>query len=291
MKTFIFGTICLILAAALEGCGGGTSASNPTPQGKPIDPSGNWKMSFVDSNSNTFFLSGLFSQTSADVQGLSFSEVGNGPGSNPPTPFQCAAQRDVSMANGTVQNTSQFSGDISGNFGTIHFSSTLNDPGTHAAGTYTLTPGANGNCLGIALTGTFTGDEVPSMSGTWTGTLKCVSNCPTGEPPTGTIKMILTQDDSTGAITGSYTTTGLLNFVSGSTAPDINDFVSGANWQDKLADQDGRNFTIAGGPFQGTAFNTTGVGQDRSFQGFIFEIAPTGNVVPLGTTYSVTMTH
>ena len=66
-----------------------------------------------------------------------------------------------------------FSGDLSGNFGGIHFTSTLNDAGTHAGGTYTLTPGANGNCLGIALTGTFTGDEVPSVSGNWTGTVTC----------------------------------------------------------------------------------------------------------------------
>ncbi len=145
--------------------------------------------------------------------------------------------------------------------------------------------------MGIALTGTFTGDEVPSMSGNWTGTLTCTVNCPTGEAPTGTIKLTLTQDDATGSVTGTYTVTGLLNITSGSMVSDANDFLSGASWQDKLADQDGRNFAIAGGPFQGTSFNTTGVGQDRSFQGFVFEIAPTGNVVPLGTIYSVTMSH
>lgn len=295
MKLFIFRTICPILLAVtvlMVGCGGGTSASNPTsPQGKPIDPSGNWKMNFVDSNNNNFILSGLFSQTGSVVTGLSFGEFGNGPNANPPTSFQCVAQTNVSMANGTVQDTNQFSGDLSGNFGTVHFASTLNDAGTHAAGTYTVTPGPNGNCLGVALTGTFTGDEVPSMTGTWTGTLTCTSNCPTGEPPTGTIKFTLTQDDATGAVTGTYTTTGLLNLVSGSMVSDINDFLSGASWQDKLADQDGRNFTIAGGPVQGSPFDTNGVGQDRSFQGFIFETEPTGNVVPLGTTYSVTMTH
>jgi hypothetical protein len=36
-------------------------------------------------------------------------------------------------------------------FGTIHFSSTLNDPGTHASGTYTVTAPAGDNCLGVAL--------------------------------------------------------------------------------------------------------------------------------------------
>jgi hypothetical protein len=135
------------------GCGGGgtgTTGGNPTPQGKLVDPSGNWKMNFVDSTGNNFILAGLFSQTGSVVTGLSFSEFGNGQFANPPTSFQCVAQTNVSMANGTVQNTNQFSGDLSGNFGTVHFTSTLNDAGTHASGTYTVTPGANGNCLGVA---------------------------------------------------------------------------------------------------------------------------------------------
>jgi hypothetical protein len=178
MKAIKLGTICLILAAALMGCGGGgtgTTGGNPTPQGKLVDPSGNWKQSFVDASGNTFILSALYNQVGAVVSGVNFSEVGNqAPG------FQCAAQRDISLSNGLVSNVSTFTGTLSGNFGTISFNSTLNDAGTHAAGTYTVTPGANGNCLGIALTGTFTGDEVPSMSGNWTGTVTCVLNCPTG---------------------------------------------------------------------------------------------------------------
>lgn len=210
MRPFKSGTICLIWIAIVlcaVGCGG-TKASNPTTQGKLVDPSGNWKQSFTDSNGNTFILSALYNQVGSVVTGVNFSEVGNGPGATPPTPFQCAAQRDIAMANGTVQSVNQFSGDLSGNFGGIHFTSALNDAGTHAAGTYTLTPGANGNCLGIALTGTFTGDEVPSMSGNWTGTVTCVSNCPTGGT-TGSITATLTQDDATGAVTGSYATSGL----------------------------------------------------------------------------------
>jgi hypothetical protein len=49
--------------------------------------------------------------------------------------------------NGLVANVNQFSGDLSGNFGTVHFSSTLNDAGTHTSGTYSISPGAVGNCL------------------------------------------------------------------------------------------------------------------------------------------------
>ncbi|SRR6266852_3961549 len=115
--------------------------------------------------------------------------------------------RTISMSNGLVQNVNQFSGDLAGNFGTIHIASTLNDVGTHAAGTYTVTPPQSGNCLGVSLTGTFTGDEVPSMSGNWTGTATCVLNCPIG-PTSGNVSMSLTQNDATGAITGSYTITG-----------------------------------------------------------------------------------
>jgi hypothetical protein len=82
-----------------------------------------------------------------------------------------------------------------------------------------------------------------------------------------------------------------VNLVSGSTAPDINDFISGASWQDKLADQDGRNFAIAGGPFEGT-LNTTGVAQNRTFQGFIVETIPSAfGLAPLGTMYTVNMSH
>jgi hypothetical protein len=250
MKRTLITALILIVLAFGVGCGGNTSTkTNPATSQNLIDPSGNWKMTFTDSTGQNFFLAGLFSQTGAVVTGLSFSEVGNGPFSEPPTPFSCIAQRDISMANGLVANVSNFTGDISGNFGSMHFNTTLNDAGTHTAGTYTLVPGAAGNCLGIALTGTMSADEVPSMTGTWTGTLICVANCPTGGATTGTLTMILNQDDQTGAITGTYFTTGLLNFVSGSTAPDMNDFVSGANWQDKLADQNGRNFVIAGGPF------------------------------------------
>jgi hypothetical protein len=99
-------------------------------------------------------LSGLFSQTGPNVTGIHFSEAGETLTIN----FTCGVQPDISLANGLVQNINQFSGDLSGNFGTIHFSSVLNDAGTHTSGTYTVTPGALGICLGIALTGTFVAD-------------------------------------------------------------------------------------------------------------------------------------
>ncbi len=274
--------ITVLLTLAAIGCGGGSSAtpkpSNPSPQSGLVDPSGNWRMTFTDSTGNTFLLSSLFNQTGPNVSGINFSEAGNiAPN------FQCAAQRDISMANGLVQNVNQFSGDLSGNFGGIHFSSTLNDAGTHSSGTYTVTPGANGNCLGISLTGTFTGDEIPSVSGNWTGTVSCRANCPTGFTG-GTLSMTLTQNDGTGAVTGTYTMTGVPGVSSGQLVSDPlgNNFISGSNMQEKVADNNGSTFFITGGPF---ALNTPGLGLDRSFHGsWIIG----GSSDPL---YTVSMSH
>lgn len=168
--------MCLLAAI---GCGGSTNPKpSPVTGQNLIDPSGNWKMNFVDSNNENFILAGLFSQSGAIVTGVNFSEVGNGPFASPPTPFQCAVQPDISLSNGLVADVSTFTGTLSGNFGTLAFTSVLNDAGTHTSGTYTLTPGAAGNCLGIALTGTFTGDELPSLSGGWSGTITWLSPIP-----------------------------------------------------------------------------------------------------------------
>lgn len=283
--TAVLITVLIMTILAAIGCGGGTGTTgNPNkPQGL-VDPSGNWRMAFVDSNNQMFLLSSLFNQTGADVSGINFSEVGNGPGSQPPTPFACQAQRDVSMANGLVANVNQFSGDISGNFGSLHFTSTLNDAGTHTSGSYALTPGANGNCLGIALTGTFTGDEVPSVSGSWTGAITCSLNCPTGFT-SGTITMSLSQDDATGAVTGSYTITGVSGFSSGQLVNDPlgNNFISGSNIQEKALDNNGTSLFFTGGPFNG--FGTSGLGLDRSFHGVI---APQSSV---DAVYLVNMSH
>lgn len=281
MKRWTFGTICPIWAVALAcliGCGGsgnGNGTKTVNPQGL-VDPSGNWKLVFTDTNNNIFLLSALFSQTGPVVTGLNFSEVGNG------NSFQCQAQRDIAMANGLVQNVNQFSGDLSGNFGGIHFTTALNDAGTHATGTYTVTPGTNGNCLGVANSGTLVADEVPSMSGSWTGTVTCISNCPTGGT-TGNLTMSLTQDDATGKVNGTYTITGLPGFSNGTIATGTFDLLSGASWQDSMADQNGSNTAIVGGPLN--SFGTAGLGLDRSFHG---NITTGGSSTPF---YSVSMSH
>jgi hypothetical protein len=253
----------LTLALLLAGCGGSTSM----PPGKPpIDPSGNWVMKFSDTNNNSFLLSALFSQTGSVVTALNTLAAGN------PAPFSCVPF-SASFANGSVLNVDQFSGDVNTPFGNIHFSSTLNTAGTHASGTYTLT----GNCWGVAGSGTFTGDEVPSVSGAWTGTIICTSNCPAGST-SGTIAATLTQNDATGAVSGTYTITGLPDISSGTVATGTSDVLSGASWQDSFTDNNGNKFVIAGGPLNGTS----GLGLDRSFNGLF---------LGLGATYTVSMSH
>jgi hypothetical protein len=260
-----------ILTTFLAGCGGSSS----TPPGKPpIDPSGNWRMKLSDTSGNTLLLSALFSQTGSVVTALNILAVGN------PPPFACVPFT-ASFANGQVVNVNQFSGDIqTPSFGNIHFTSTLNAQGSHADGTYTLT----GNCWGVAASGTFSADEVPSVSGSWTGTVSCTSNCPAGAT-SGTISATLTQNDATGVVSGTYAISGLPNISSGTVANGSSDVLSGSSWQDSFTDNNGNTYTIAGGPFNGTA----GLGLDRSFGGLLIEThdAHGANTA----SYTVTMSH
>lgn len=290
--------MCLLLVAV--GCGGnsgGKTASTgprpsptpvasptPSPAPTPIDPSGNWKMSFTDSNNVTFILSALFSQTGDVVTSVNFSEAGEG---NVDPGFTCVVQRDISMTGGLVQNVSNFVGTINGNFGSVAFNSTLNNAGNHAVGSYTITPPQTGNCTGVALTGTFTGDEVPSMSATWTGTVTCMTGCPTETPAgtTGTISATLVQNDATGTVSGTYTVTGLLPGLSaGMLIPDVNNLLSGSSIAQRLQDNTGNVVVLVGGPLN--SFGTPGLQLDGSFGGNI--IAPN---LTQNTVYAVSMNH
>ncbi len=280
MKTNILLIIIMMTLLAAIGCGGSTNTkTNPTTAQNLIDPSGNWRQEFTDASGNTFLLSALYDQVGATVTGINFSEVGT------PFNFACAAQRDISLSNGIVQNVNQFSGTLTGNFGVLTFTSVLNDAGTHASGTYTLVPGVNGNCLNIALTGTYTGDEVPSMTGNWTGTITCPSDCPVGST-SGTISMSLTQDDATGALTGSYVVTGLPGLGNGTLIPDPagNNLLSGSSIQQRMTDNIAGTVVMVGGPLN--SFGTAGVGLDRTFQGNILAQG-TSSAIP----YLINMSH
>lgn len=268
----LFKYLALIaLSLAFAGCGGTSTA---TKSGKPIDPSGNWSMKFTDTSNNSFLLSALFSQTGSVVTALNILAAGN------PSPFSCVPF-SATFANGEVLNVNQFSGDITtASFGSVHFSSTLNDAGTHASGTYTL----SGNCWGVGTSGSFSADEIPSISGTWTGTVNCTANCPAGAT-SGTISATLTQDDASGVVSGTYTISGLPNISSGTLSTKSSDVLSGASWQDSMTDQNGNTYVVAGGPLNGSA----GLGLDRSFHGSIFEQSDAHSASL--ATYSVSMSH
>jgi hypothetical protein len=264
----------LLLVVAASGCGGGSST---TPGGgkPPIDPSGNWAMKFSDSSNNSFILSALFSQTGSVVTALNVLAAGN------PAPFSCVPF-SASLSNGQVLNVDQFSGDVNTSFGNIHFTSTLNLAGTHAAGTYTL----SGNCWGVAPTGTFTADEVPSVAGTWNGTVTCTSNCPAGST-TGTISASLNQNDQTGVVAGTYAISGLPGIGNGNVTTRANtDVLSGLLLQVEFTDASGNLYVLAGGP----GGSDPGLGLDRSFNGRLFGL----NVVAPASapaTYTVSMSH
>jgi hypothetical protein len=269
-STILFLSLLLVLV----GCGG-SSTTNPSGGKPPIDPSGNWAMKFSDTSGNSFILSALFSQTGSVVTALNLLPAGN------PAPFSCVPFSST-FVNGQVLNVDQFSGGVNTPFGNILFTSTLNAPGTHAAGTYTLA----GNCWGVAPTGTFTGDEVPSVAGSWNGTITCTLNCPAGAT-TGTITATLNQNDQSGVVAGSYTISGLLGISSGNVSTGSSDVLSGTFWQASMTDSNGNTYVVAGGPSNGV---TAGLGLDRSFNGRIFG----QNVVPPASapaTYAVSMSH
>jgi hypothetical protein len=264
--------LALLFLVILVGCGGGTGTT-ATGGKPPIDPSGNWAMKFTDNSNNSFILSALFSQTGSVVTALNVLAAGN------PAPFSCVPF-SASLSNGQVLNVDQFSGDINTQFGNIHFTSTLNTAGTHASGTYTLA----GTCWGVSGSGTFTADEVPSVAGTWTGTVTCTSNCPAGST-TGAISASLNQNDQTGVVAGSYLITGLPNIGNGNITTGTNDVLSGASWQASAADSIGNSYAIAGGPLN----STSGLGLDRTFHGRINELKDAG--ASSLATYTITMSH
>jgi len=243
MKTVT--TIALsFLLASLLGCGGGKSSFNQPAQqgGAPIDPSGNWSMTATDSNGGKVHFAAMFSQTGAVVTSNSFTAAGN---SN----FNCVPFT-ASLVNGLVQNVSNFTGVININLTAgAAFNTTLNDAGTSFSGTYSGMPA----CSGISASGTFSGDEVPTTSGTWTGSIQpCSFNEQDGScPPTGTsstMSAVLVQNDATGNVTGTYAVTNQSGFTTGTITVDSSngDVLSGTVWQFSLTDANGTKYTCYG---------------------------------------------
>jgi hypothetical protein len=267
--------LTIILGLSLLACGGGSKTMGGNS--KVIDPSGNWTMTAQDQQGNKVQFAALFNQVGAIVTANSFTAAGN------PSPFNCVPF-GATLSNGLVANVSNFTGSVAvinssnqSSFGTFAFNTTLNDAGTSFAGTYAGLPG----CTGIGATGTFTGAEVPSVTGNWTGTIQSCNfdqqqgKCASLNGSPSAISFSLTQNDSTGNVSGTYQVANLAPFTSGSVA--INppsDILSGTVLQFSMIDANGHKSTANGT-----------LGADRSFSGLVIAFGTSGGY------FSLTMSH
>lgn len=246
-----------VLGLFLIGCGGGGSSPKPPGPGPaPIDPSGNWTMTATDAGGKSVQFSALFAQVGADVSANSFTAA------NDPFPFSCTPFT-AALSAGLVQNVSNFTGTITfGNgMGQFSFNTTLAADGKSFSGTYSNMPGCAGLLVG---SGTFTGAEVPSTSGTWTGTLQsCLLDQQTGICAVfggaAPVTAVLSQDDVTGNVTGTFTAANVPGFTNGVVAviPPF-DLLSGLRWQFTVTDITGNKATVNGS-----------LGLDRTFKGLV----------------------
>lgn len=257
-----------LLILVLAGCGGsGSMQPKPTGGGAVIDPSGNWTMTATDGGGKSIQLAALFAQTGAVVTANSFTAFGN------PAPFACTPFT-ATLSSGLVQNVSNFTGTVTfgNNFGAFTFTATLAADGKSFTGTYSNMP----SCTGLLLSGTFTGAEVPTASGSWTGTLQaCTYDQATGicstSGVTSPFTAALSQDDVTGNVTGTYQVTGVTGFSVGTIAVQPpSDFLSGLTWQFTVSDNSGSKATVCGGCTPGAnGTGLSGLDLQRNFAGLV----------------------
>lgn len=260
------------LGLLLVSCGGGgTNSQAPGPGGgaAPIDPSGNWTMTASDSGGASAQFAALFAQTGAVVTANSITPAGD------PAPFACVPFK-AALSGGLVQNVSNFVGSIDisnsstgSDFGTFSFTATLADDGKSFTGTYSNMP----PCAGVLSSGTFTGAEVPTASGNWTGTLQpCALDQTTGDCPvfgaTSPITATLTQNDVTGNVTGTYQANGADGLTTGtiSVVPP-SDILSGHCFQFTELDAGGIKFVTNGG-----CNGTSGLDLKGNFVGIVSDV-------------------
>jgi hypothetical protein len=237
----------LITAITLIACGGGSS-STTTPIGggaKPIDPSGNWTMTATDSGAKTVQFAALFSQSGSIVTANSFTAAGN------PAPFSCVPFT-ATLANGQVVDVDNFTGDVvfGNNFGTFSFNTTLKPDGKSSTGTFTNMP----PCTGLLASGSYDAAEVPTTTGSWTGTLQpcdidfATGICAPNANPAGAMTATLSQDDATGNVTGQFTITGVAGLSAGTVAvlASDQDLLSGTVWQFTMSDASGLAIIVNG---------------------------------------------
>ncbi len=254
------------LSLLLAGCNGGMApAPSPGGSAKPIDPSGNWMLTLTDQAGKTFNIAIIFHQSGSTVTA---TEQGFGAFNitlpNDSSVVNCGNALVLTFQNGLVQNVNQFSGtivianntaaNVQQPVGSISFTSTLNDAGTSMSGTYSGVPA----CIGLGATGNISGNEVPSVTGTWSGTLTpcsiVVSQCVPNGGQQGTLSMTLTQYDDTGEASGTFTASSIQQLVSGTASTGLS-----------LGGQaSGSPFQVGPGVLSGTTMNV--VLQDTSGQ-------------------------
>lgn len=212
-------------------------------------------MTATDGGGHSVQFAALFAQVGADVSANSFSAAGN------PAPFSCVPFT-ATLSNGLVQNVSNFTGTVTfgNNFGDFTFNTTLAADGKSFTGTYANMP----SCTGLLLTGTFIGAEVPSISGSWTGTLQpcsldqTTSTCTLFGATSG-FTASLSQNDATGNVTGNYQAAAGTVLSSGtiSVIPP-SDILSGTLWNFTMTDNNGTKFIACGGCAANTGLDLKG---------------------------------
>jgi len=178
-------TLAATLALALSGCGFGSSNHNLALT------QGNWSISATSTNSaNAFSVGGNLTQSGTSLSGKMYI-VGADPGCNI-DPAQAVTM--TGTVNGS--NVALSSASIGGQVITIAASGS----GSAFSGTYSI---AGGNCDGDQ--GNVTANAVPSISGTWTGTVE-VSSAP------ATMSVVLTQS-GTASADGTFALTGTVTYI------------------------------------------------------------------------------
>jgi hypothetical protein len=148
----------LALALLLEGCGGGTSGGVPVNNSNPL--SGNWQVNFLQqepSPPTQLGASGFFRQSGNVISGT--LEV--------PPSTQNGKCGGVASVTGSIDGqTVTLTINTSAN--TLTFTGTLGGTSQTMAGTYS---GLGGGCFTRATSGTWNAQQIPALSGSFTGTL------------------------------------------------------------------------------------------------------------------------
>jgi hypothetical protein len=284
MKSMLWGAV--LAAIVMTGCGGGTTQTTKGGSSQAVvDPSGNWTMTATDAQGNKLGLAALFNQVGATVTANSFTPDPVNSSPAVASDFACLPF-SAALSNGTVQNVDQFSGQVAVSnrntgaaFGTFTFSATLTQDGKSFTGTYSGMPA----CSAVAASGTFAGAEVPSTSGTWSGTIQpCTWDGQTGTcalfGTNSSFAAVLSQNDETGNVTGNYQVTNLAGFSTGTVAIiPPSDILSGLLWQFTMSDANGSKF-VANGT----------LGLERSFHGHLCGPCSTDTT---GRYYALALTH